>query len=93
MKKQLAGKKTTPTPYKHDVSVCINKMTKAAKQNDQSIQNIEVELSTLQRFRAKPQRYKTGQSIKIYRKTKSGNEKSTKSFIAHNFCPFCGKEF
>lgn len=88
-------KKSTqkPKPYKHDVSTCITKIIKNIKNRDKTIEDIDFELSTLQRFGAKPMRYKTGQAIKIYRKTKTGNEKVRKSFISHKFCPFCGKEF
>jgi hypothetical protein len=95
MAKILAVKKSTqkPTPYKHDVSDCITKIIKNAKKHDKTIEYIDFELSSLQRFGAKPMRYKTGQSIKIYRKTKTGKEKATKTFVSHNFCPFCGKEF
>jgi hypothetical protein len=79
--------------YNHDVSKCITKIVKQAKKNDPTIEGIDFELSTIQMFGIKPIRFKTGQPIKIYRKTKSGNEKATKTFVAHSFCPFCGAKF
>lgn len=82
-----------PKPYKHDVTGCLNKIIKTVKKHDASVETIEFELSSIQRFGAKPQRFKTGQPITIYRKTKSGNAKKKKTYVAHIFCPFCGQKF
>jgi hypothetical protein len=79
--------------YSHNVSKCITKIVKDARKNDSTIEWIDFELSTIQMFGVKPTKFKTGQPIKIYRKTKSGNEKATKIFVTHSFCPFCGAKF
>lgn len=88
-----AAKREKPKPYKHDVTVCLNRIRKNAKKDDPEITFVDFECSSIQRFTARPEKFKTGQPIKIYRKTKTGNEKATKSFVPHKFCPFCGKEF
>lgn len=95
MKKPKAAlkKRTAPKPYKHDVSVCLQKIRKSAKEADPSITAIEFELSSIQRFGSKPQRYATGQAIVIYRTNKNGREVRKKSFFRHDFCPYCGKRF
>ena len=79
--------------YKHDVSKCITNIIKKARKLDPTIEWIDFELSTIQMFGETPVKYKTGQPIKICRKTKTGNEKTQKTFVAHSFCPFCGKQF
>ena len=92
----MEKKKTIKPPareYKHNVQTCIQKITRLAKKSDPSIASVEFDLSLITTFRSSMTKYKTGQGIKIYRKTKTGNTKTQKSFIAHTYCPFCGKKF
>lgn len=93
-KKVLAVKKYrhAPPPYKHDVHACLNKITALAKKNSPD-KRLEFELCNIERFGARPVRYRSGQPVRLVTKTKTGRERVRKTYIAHNFCPFCGKKF
>lgn len=80
-------------PYKHDVVTCAKKIIGQWKKDDETITNAYFDLMNISRIGATPKRHKTGQHVFITRKTKSGKEKTQKTFMGHEYCPFCGKKF
>jgi len=89
----MAKKHEKPEPLKHDVNTCLKKIIKNAKKADESIEHVSFELAGITRIGAIPRRYKTGQVIRITRLNSKGKEVVQKTFISHEYCPFCGTKF
>lgn len=80
-------------PYKHDVTTCLKKIIKNGKQADKTITGIYFEMARITRIGAVPRRHKTGQEVRITRLNSKGREVTQKTFVAHDYCPFCGNKF
>lgn len=78
---------------------CNARIRKEIMQNDHSLTHVYFDLSNIQSFNGNKQLgdIKTGQRLEIgYNHTmKSGEsrKKTSKSFIDHIYCPFCGKKY
>lgn len=82
------------TDKKHD---CISKVRQQIKDANPSIGWVRFDLSTIRNESNLNGVDKTGQRIEYsYKHTKKDGtvvEKTAKSFITHDFCPFCGKRY
>ena len=87
---------TQKTNSKH---CCIEKVCKELMDQDSSITSLNFDLCTIRTFikGVPPSNYKTGQKFGYsFKHTKRNGEvviKSTTSFLAHTYCPFCGKKY
>ena len=76
---------------------CISKLTEQIKADNPDIVWVDVELSTIRNMNNKIGVHKTAQPIKYSYKHEYKNgtvtEKTTKSFITHLYCPFCGEKY
>lgn len=78
--------------YTHD---CISKLRKKMKKDDPSLHWIKFDISDIED--ADDVGMKTGQRIEFsYSHTKKDGtviEKKGKSYVTHDFCPFCGEAY
>lgn len=78
---------------KHD---CISAVRKDLMKQDKAITYVRFELSTITRLDGRGE-VKTGQRIwiGIKKKRKTGEEyiKDERTFVTHDYCPFCGKKY
>lgn len=79
---------------KHD---CLQKVREALKEADPKLTYVRFELSTIRDIDDNKSEPRTGQAIEYgYNHTKKNGEvvtKSAKSFVSHEYCPFCGKKY
>jgi len=76
---------------------CNAKVRKGLMTNNSSITHIYFDLSNIQDISKSNPVIKTGQNIEVgYNHTMKNGEirqKTRKSFVTHEFCPFCGKKY
>ena len=76
---------------------CNATVRKGIMTNNPNITAVYFEQSNIQNVASKDRVWKTGQTIEVhYNHTlKNGEirEKHRKSFVAHQYCPFCGKKY
>jgi len=76
---------------------CNAKIRQGLMANNETITHVYFDLSNIQDMSKRNGVTKTGQNIEIgyFHTMKSGEirEKTRKSFVAHIFCPFCGKKY
>lgn len=76
---------------------CISKVRKQLKGADPTIGLVKFKLSTIKNLYIKNAIEKTGQEIEYSftytKKDGSKVEKTAKSFVSHDYCPFCGKKY
>lgn len=76
---------------------CISKVRQQVKDADPTMGWVKFELSTIKNMNNYDGINKTGQAIRFsYTHTKRDGttvEKTGKSFVTHNYCPFCGKKY
>lgn len=75
---------------------CLNNIRKQLKEDDKMINWVRFDASTITSM-AKDGVYKTGQLLSYgFTHTKKDGttiDKIEKSFVAHNYCPFCGTKY
>ena len=76
---------------------CISIVRQQLKDADPTLGWVKFELSTIQDLSKRDGLKKTGQAISYsYIHTKKDGtavEKTAKSFVTHDYCPFCGKKY
>lgn len=80
---------------------CLNLVRENIKNNstDVDVQDVRIDLSNIKSFTEGKQvgDIKTGQKVwltyKVKKKSGETALKTINSFIAHSFCPFCGKQY
>lgn len=76
---------------------CISKVRKELKNESPEMGWVKFDCSNVHNMNDPDPIYKTGQRFEYsYRHTKKDGtiiEKIGKSFISHDFCPFCGEEY
>jgi len=76
---------------------CISKVRTELKEADPTLGWVRFELSNIKSTSQKDGIVKTGQAISYsYEHTKKDGTKITKigkSFVSHDFCPFCGEKY
>lgn len=81
-------------PKNHD---CLSKVREQIMKADPSVKWVRFNYGNIQDTAAKNPTIKTGQGIEVgFVKTKrdgSKVDKTEKSFITHDFCPFCGLKY
>lgn len=76
---------------------CLNKIRKEIMDADADVTYVDFELSNIVSMNKSNRTIKTGQAIRIgLLKTKKNGEKiqkAYKTFISHDYCPFCGTKY
>jgi ribosome-associated protein YbcJ (S4-like RNA binding protein) len=76
---------------------CLKELVEFWKEDDPNFIRAEFELSTIKQIRSGNGIRMTGQSVHITEKyIKRNGEVTTrtrKTFVSHNYCPFCGKKY
>ncbi|MGN6478314.1 MAG: hypothetical protein ACTHKV_13900 [Flavipsychrobacter sp.] len=76
---------------------CISKVREQLKAADPSLGWVRFDMSTIKDMSKKDGINMTGQRIEYsYKHTKKDGtviEKTGKSFVTHDYCPFCGKKY
>jgi hypothetical protein len=79
---------------KHD---CIGAIRTAMMQEDSTIKSVRFELSSIVSMDKRGGDFKTAQEVSIVRKhtKKDGSvvDKTEKTFVTHQYCPFCGEKY
>jgi hypothetical protein len=75
---------------------CLKEIREAIIENNKA-NYVDIDCSTITDFSKKDGIYKTGQRLAInydhVLKNGEVRKKNRKSFITHNFCPFCGEKY
>lgn len=76
---------------------CIEKTREQIIAADPSIQHVEFELARIGSLSGSAKPYKTGQSLYLHqqkvKKDGTVTQKRIKSFVSHDYCPFCGEKY
>ncbi len=83
---------------KHDVSKCLDKIRKEIIKADPAVKMVWFDLSTIVDLNERPKKiYKTGQRVTVVsdkiKKDGAKKEVHQKTFVTHDYCPFCGTKF
>lgn len=75
---------------------CIEKVRDQIMKADPKVNYVRFDLSNIVTWDEKNKRSqykKTGQRVVVGLINKNGNQKEEKSFVAHDYCPYCGKKY
>lgn len=69
---------------------CLDEVRKDLMSQDENISYILFDMSNIKNMSRPELGYKTGQRLEVGYKNK---KKVDKTFISHDYCPFCGKKY
>lgn len=69
---------------------CIDVVRKQIMAADETVEYVRFNLDNISNINSKHTEFKTGQRVFVGIK---GRKKEEKSFVAHDYCPFCGIKY
>lgn len=73
-----------------DKHTCVDEVRKQIMAADNTVEYVRMDLDNIRSMVDKTGQMKTGQRVFVGIK---GKKKEEKSFVAHDYCPFCGMKY